>query len=75
MVYGGGEAAFGELTRFRHELYRCLTARADALFELTDAGVVYRRPGPFPGGAVVGAPSTGEGMARTTTGSTMVASI
>lgn len=31
------EAAFGELTRFRHELYRGLTARADALFELTDA--------------------------------------
>ena len=33
----GQEAAFGELTRFRHELYGCLTARADALFELTDA--------------------------------------
>ena len=31
------EAALGKLTRFRHEFYRGLTARADALFELTDA--------------------------------------
>ena len=30
-------AALGELVRFRQELYGCLTARADALFELTDA--------------------------------------
>jgi hypothetical protein len=30
------QAALGELSRFRHEFYRCLTARADALFELTD---------------------------------------
>ncbi|GIG53243.1 NF041680 family putative transposase [Dactylosporangium siamense] len=29
--------AFGELGRFRREFYRCLTGRADALFELTDA--------------------------------------
>ncbi|MEC3974390.1 NF041680 family putative transposase [Amycolatopsis sp. H20-H5] len=29
--------ALGELARFRHELYGCLTARADALFELCDA--------------------------------------
>ncbi|WP_316691126.1 NF041680 family putative transposase, partial [Pseudonocardia sp. H11422] len=29
--------ALGELTRFRQELYTSLTARADALFELTDA--------------------------------------
>lgn len=29
--------AFGELGRFRLEFYRCLTGRADALFELTDA--------------------------------------
>lgn len=29
--------ALGELTRFRHEFHGCLTARADALFELTDA--------------------------------------
>src|ERR1700754_3615612 len=29
--------ALGELTRFRHEFYTSLTARADALFELTDA--------------------------------------
>lgn len=31
------DAALGELTTFRHGLYECLTARADALFELTDA--------------------------------------
>jgi hypothetical protein len=30
-------AALGELTRFRHEFYASLTARSDALFELTDA--------------------------------------
>jgi hypothetical protein len=29
--------AFGELVAFRLEFYRCLTARADALFELTEA--------------------------------------
>jgi hypothetical protein len=29
------QAVFGELTRFRHELYGCLTARAEVLFELT----------------------------------------
>jgi DDE superfamily endonuclease len=29
--------ALGELTRFRHEFYTSLTARADALFELADA--------------------------------------
>jgi hypothetical protein len=31
------EAVVGELARFRQELYDCLTARADALFELADA--------------------------------------
>lgn len=31
------QAALGELTRFREQFYGCLTARADALFELTDA--------------------------------------
>lgn len=30
-------AALGELSRFRHEFYTSLTARADALFELADA--------------------------------------
>jgi hypothetical protein len=30
-------AAFGELSRFRSEFYGCLTARADAMFELCDA--------------------------------------
>jgi hypothetical protein len=29
--------AFGDLRRFRQEFYTCLTARADAVFELTDA--------------------------------------
>jgi hypothetical protein len=37
-VHDAGTAgAFGELSRFRQEFYQCLTARADALFELTDA--------------------------------------
>jgi hypothetical protein len=30
-------SALGELSRFRQEFYTSLTARADALFELTDA--------------------------------------
>jgi len=30
-------SALGELSRFRHEFHACLTARADALFGLTDA--------------------------------------
>jgi hypothetical protein len=29
--------ASGDLTRFRHAFYQCLTRRSDALFELTDA--------------------------------------
>ena len=33
----GGDRARGLLTAFRGELYRCLTARADALFELADS--------------------------------------
>jgi hypothetical protein len=36
--------ALGDLSRFRHEFYRCLTARADALFELTDAALCAERP-------------------------------
>jgi hypothetical protein len=37
-VHDAGRArAFGELAGFREELYQSLTARADALFELTDA--------------------------------------
>lgn len=32
-----GVGAVGELAAFRQEFYRCLTRRADALFELTDA--------------------------------------
>ncbi|MFG2410852.1 NF041680 family putative transposase [Streptomyces goshikiensis] len=34
---GAGPAAFAGLSRFRGEFYSCLTARADALFELADA--------------------------------------
>jgi hypothetical protein len=33
----GVAGAFGELSLFRQEFYQCLTARADALFGLTDA--------------------------------------
>ena len=33
----GGDRALGLLAAFRGELYRCLTARADALFELADS--------------------------------------
>jgi hypothetical protein len=33
----GRSAALGELGRFRQEFYASLTARADALFELTEA--------------------------------------
>ncbi|MEU1813542.1 NF041680 family putative transposase [Micromonospora aurantiaca (nom. illeg.)] len=33
----GSADAVGELTKFRREFYDCLTARADALFDLTDA--------------------------------------
>jgi hypothetical protein len=33
----GTVGVLGDLSRFRREFYQCLTARADALFELTDA--------------------------------------
>jgi hypothetical protein len=33
----GSRGAAGDLSRFRTEFYRCLSRRADALFELTDA--------------------------------------
>lgn len=33
----GLAGALGELSGFREEFYQCLAARADALFELTDA--------------------------------------
>ncbi|MFQ6332160.1 NF041680 family putative transposase [Nocardia sp. CWNU-33] len=33
----GGAGAMGDLSAFRQEFYRCLTARADAVFEVTDA--------------------------------------
>ena len=39
-----GPAGVGDLASFRREFYQCLTARADALFELTDA--VLCSPGP-----------------------------
>ena len=34
---GGADQARQRLAGFRRELYRCFTARADALFELADA--------------------------------------
>ena len=34
---GDTPAGRGDLARFRREFYACLTARADALFELADA--------------------------------------
>lgn len=33
----GAAGALGDLSRFRQEFYQCLTARADALFEVTEA--------------------------------------
>jgi len=41
---GGAAGALKGLAGFRGELYRCLTGRADALFELADA--VLCGPGP-----------------------------
>jgi hypothetical protein len=35
----GTAAVLGDLSGFRQDFYRCLTARADALFELTDAAL------------------------------------
>ncbi len=37
--HASAAAALGDLSRFRREFYQCLTARADALFELTDAAL------------------------------------
>jgi hypothetical protein len=37
-------AALGDLTQFRHAFYQCLTTRADALFELTDAALCTEGP-------------------------------
>jgi hypothetical protein len=37
--HAGAATALGDLSGFRQEFYRCLTARADALFELTDAAL------------------------------------
>lgn len=34
---GSAVAALGDLSRFRHQFHQCLSRRADALFELTDA--------------------------------------
>jgi hypothetical protein len=36
--------ALGDLTRFREAFYQCLTTRADALFELTDAALCTEGP-------------------------------
>jgi hypothetical protein len=36
--------ALGDLSRFRHAFHQCLTARANTLFELTDAALCADRP-------------------------------
>jgi hypothetical protein len=41
--------ALGELSRFRQEFYRCLPARADALFELAEAVLCADGAGQEPG--------------------------
>src|SRR5258706_15816465 len=53
MAWGGSEVepppedarARDRLASFRRELYGCFTARADALFELADAGLCADGPG------------------------------
>jgi hypothetical protein len=58
---GGVEPQFADalardrLSGFRGELYRCFTARADALFELADAVLCADWPGAGTGWAVAGA--------------------
>ena len=47
----GLAGACGELRGFRQEFYRCLSRRADALFELADAALW---AGAVAGGAVAG---------------------
>ncbi len=50
---GWGDPGFGrgDLVGFRREFYACLTARADALFELTDAVLCADGPVTLPGRA------------------------
>ena len=57
----------GELSWFRREFYACLTARADALFELTDALLRAEGPVTSPGEADPDPPSTVAGTAPSTT--------
>ncbi|MEV4648317.1 transposase [Saccharopolyspora sp. NPDC049357] len=40
----GAAGALGDLSRFRHAFYQCLAARADVLFELTDAALCAEGP-------------------------------
>lgn len=47
-------AVLGDLSGFREVFYQCLTARADALFQLTDAHCV-PRAGHLVGRTVAGA--------------------
>jgi hypothetical protein len=42
--HGGAAAALGDLSRFRQDFHQCLTARADALFELTDSALCVQGP-------------------------------
>jgi hypothetical protein len=48
------ETAFGALAEFGQQAYNCFTARADVLFELTDAGVMHRGTGAVAGRAIAG---------------------
>ena len=65
--------ALSVLSRFRQELYDCLTLRADALFELTDA--VLCAPGAMRSAVELTlVPSTGAGTERCMTASTRAGS-
>ena len=56
-------AGRGDLAGFRREFYTSLTARADALFELTDAVLCADGPVQVAGRADAGWPSTAAGTA------------
>lgn len=69
----GHAGALGELSEFRERFYHCLTGRADALFELTDA--VLCADGPVASLAELSlTPEHRRGMGPVTTRSTTAAS-
>lgn len=63
---GGPEGALGELAAFRQEFYHCLTARADALFDLAEAALCTDGPVRSPVGSSL-APVHGADTALSTT--------